>query len=265
MINLDNINLTFMPDGLPHVKVPDNIQQDSVVEAVIRDGNDLLKLAYLRPMLYDYPVLKLKYLAAQRMDRQIDNEQPFSLKIFCNFINNLNFDKVIIYCPHSDVMPALLNNVSVDDGSDFFRKVIAEQTNYYHGLSIVYPDAGAEKRFNNMDLGLDPKLHNIVTCGKHRDMQTGKLSGFYVGNGKPKGHCLILDDITDGAGTFSGLANVLRNDYDTKSISLATYHAILSKGWPISGIDSFHCTNSYPFKYTVLPYDAIKVYNYNDF
>src|SRR5690606_21489303 len=53
--------------------------------------------------------LIIYYMPYSRMDRS-ENGSAFTLKYITNFINSLNFDRVIVVEPHSDVTPALLNN-----------------------------------------------------------------------------------------------------------------------------------------------------------
>lgn len=45
------------------------------------------------------------------MDRVKNPDEVFTLKYFCEFINDLKFDVVYVNDPHSDVSMALLNNV----------------------------------------------------------------------------------------------------------------------------------------------------------
>ena len=55
---------------------------------------------------------------------------------------------------------------------------------------------------------------------------------------------LIVDDICDGGGTFSGIAQVLRAN-GAEKIYLCVTHGIFSKGIEINGIDEIFTTDSY--------------------
>ena len=57
--------------------------------------------------------------------------------------------------------------------------------------------------------------------------------------------CLILDDICDGGGTFTGLSHVLRGTYGARAVDLFVTHGIFSKGLPLDGIRAVHTTDSY--------------------
>ena len=54
--------------------------------------------------------LTIAYMPYSRMDRQMSS-MAFSLRYVAEVINSLNFDSVTILTPHSNVTPALINNV----------------------------------------------------------------------------------------------------------------------------------------------------------
>lgn len=58
--------------------------------------------------------LYLPYIPNARMDRTKERYEVFTLKYFCEFINSLNFDRVIVFDPHSDVSVGMLDRVFVD-------------------------------------------------------------------------------------------------------------------------------------------------------
>lgn len=114
--------MTVYLDGLP-VKVekfPNNethIKDARLAGPEIElryDGDhDLMVLYFTRKQIDRQCSLRMSYVPYSRMDRQIGSE-VFTLKHFCDFINSLDFSWVIIDEPHSDVTPALLNNVIVE-------------------------------------------------------------------------------------------------------------------------------------------------------
>ena len=151
--------------------------------------------------------LWIPYLPNARMDRIKEEKQNFSLKVFADFINSLNFDKVVVYNVHSNVSEALIDNIininpifDVDD-------VISE----YKPDVIYFPDEGACKRYAD--------LACIKNCGlpvifgiKKRDFATGKILGLDVISdtdltGKK---VLIVDDICSAGGTFKFSAMKLK-------------------------------------------------------
>ena len=87
--------------------------------------------------------------------------------------------------------------------------------------------------------------HATARCIKKRDSETGALSGFAVESGDVRDAvCLVVDDICDGGGTFSGIAAVLR-EAGARSVSLAVTHGVFSRGIELAGIDTTYCTDSY--------------------
>ena len=52
--------------------------------------------------------LVMPYVPNARMDRIHDDNEIFTLKYFANFINSLNFNKVGVFDPHSNVTTALI-------------------------------------------------------------------------------------------------------------------------------------------------------------
>ena len=66
---------------------------------------------------------------------------------------------------------------------------------------------------------------------RHRDVKTGKLTGFTAyANDLKNQICVIVDDICDGGGTFLGLAQELKNK-NAGDIILIVSHGIFSKGF----------------------------------
>ena len=64
------------------------------------------------------------YLPNARQDRIQTPDDCFTLRHFCHFINDLNFNKVDIFDPHSHVSEALLNNVKVISPRNLIQGVI---------------------------------------------------------------------------------------------------------------------------------------------
>lgn len=271
-INLDDVKQITFPDGQTHIDLGYKIKSDHPVDirCKIRSPEELFKLLMLGNVLDANDVgsrLHIKYLMGARMDRAIDQRQPFTLKLVCDMINNsFPNSPVTVFCPHSEAVSLLLKNYKefLDSEKNFyyrvFERVILENslvkdynaksdTTYNTGsLSLIIPDAGAGKRWYNNFAGYFSSMLNkyevsTVECSKKRDMQTGKLSSFVVPE-QVNETCLILDDLGDGLGTFVGLAKTLRES-GAKRVELAVCHGIFSKRLPVEGIDKIYTTTSY--------------------
>lgn len=243
-----DLEIITLPDGQPHINVPDYwnprlFPEDRYIIDV-RGGTwqDLGATAVALDVLRRYNVpeekiaLWLPFLPGARQDRGV----PLTCKVYADFINNLRCSQVICIDPHSSVMPALLNNLTIIEPANvapykFFKDVDA----------VVCPDQGAIKRAEQIADRFDKP---VIYCKKKRDPQTGKLSGFECSETlhKTKSY-VVVDDICDGGGTFIGLADVL--DHPRERLHLWVTHGIFSNIKNLVQLDDrfgrIGCTNSY--------------------
>lgn len=151
--------------------------------------------------------LWIPYLPNARMDRIKEEKQNFSLKVFANFINSLNFDRVMTYNVHSNVSEALIDKVINIDPIFDVDAVISD----YKPDVIYFPDEGACKRYVDLDSVKKSGLPVIFGI-KKREWSTGKILGLDVVSdtdltGKK---VLIVDDICSAGGTFKFSAMKLK-------------------------------------------------------
>lgn len=230
--DMDYELFTF-PDGQPHIKlleVKDKVASDNSRVAIttrITSPTDLflimLAVDVLQAKGYNRISLAVSYLMGARMDRRIDNNQPFTLKAVTSFINRLNFDFVWVFDPHSLVSVGLIDRCIPVSNSTFIKHVISRLP----GPTLAAPDVGASTKTFDLAMKFGRPM---IQCLKHRDMETGKLSHFSVEATDLKGRpILIVDDICDGGGTFLGLAEELKKK-NAGDLYLAVSHGIFSKG-----------------------------------
>lgn len=243
------------PDGQPHVTTEiRHIGKPTQVVARIRDGQDLLEVLLavdaLRGADVDQVNLFITYLLGARMDRRIPREtepdgawqyHPFTLKVVADVLRTGHFSRISVLDPHSDVACALLNATAVSPERYVNQALFDLGAN--SDIVLIAPDAGASKQVTQVAVGNGLP---VVQCFKHRDVHTGKLSGFGVENtGKLVGaRTLIIDDICDGGGTFVGLAKELRA-VGAEEVHLYVTHGIFSNGTKLEGIDRIFMTDSY--------------------
>jgi len=153
--------------------------------------------------------LSMPYMINGRMDRVKSDNEVFTLKYFCEIINSLNFDIVIVLDPHSHVSEALLNHLAVDKNRlvDAIETAIAKSD-----CDIIYfPDAGALKRYGDMK---PFKEFKKIYGKKERDWKTGKILGLSILSDDgdvnelvKDANILMVDDIISYGGTlyYSGL------------------------------------------------------------
>ena len=154
--------------------------------------------------------LTMYYVPNARMDRVKNIDEVFTLKYFCQVINDLGFDHVEILDPHSNVAPALLDRVEVLAVEPTINEVLMQTKTQY----IYFPDEGAMKRYEDMANG-----RQLLVGHKKRDWDTGKIVGLEISgrNGETfeGGHfqgcsVLMIDDIISYGGTLAYSADELK-------------------------------------------------------
>lgn len=146
----------------------------------------------------DYLNLIMPYCPNARMDRIKSKDENFSLRVFANWLNSLNFNQVTTFNVHSNVSEALINNLC--------NVLPAADINYvcgrYKPTMIFFPDEGACKRYS--DMSIIKELNLPITFGiKKRDWSTGEILGLdVVGENIENQRIIIIDDICSKGGTF---------------------------------------------------------------
>lgn len=194
--------------------------------------SDFLTIFYIKRWLDNNPnfnknktALYLYYVPQARMDRVKNSTEIFTLKYFAELINFLNFNEVNIFDPHSNVTPALINNVKLIDVNEFHSNVLNKLLRYYPKEDIIlyFPDEGAMKRYSEEE---SFKPYQKMFGFKNRDWKTGKIQGIQlVGDAALLNNkvILIVDDICSYGGTFYYSAIELKK-YNPKNIYLAVSH-----------------------------------------
>lgn len=242
MIMLNNVTVNFkdFPNGesFADVSVAELNCDLNSIQVKFENDKDLLYLLFLKDFIDDnYPkstvILQMAYIPYSRMDRKEEN-RLFTLKSFARMVNRMGFDSVEVMEPHSEVSVGLIDRVHVinksaelaliamrdalglkgcawfDDSSDreghnlqgLFKA--AEEA----GIYLVYPDAGAEKRYKKQI-----KYAKVLTCSKERDFNTGNIKSIFVNGAENAQDCkiaIIVDDLCSKGGTFVGSAIALK-------------------------------------------------------
>lgn len=217
------------PAGEVGIKLPNDINkiiQDNVgpnsnfsltIRFLYESSDDIILLMNLMDILskVDCPKsLVMPYMPYGRQDRICHVGESFSLKIFANIINSMNFNNVITFDTHSLVTDALFNNIQVfTQDYCLTRTVNVSEYDY-----IVIPDIGASKKI---------KLNNTIQCIKERVNDEVKIKVLDVNKIKSNTKLLVVDDICDGGATFIELAKVLPS---CAKLDLYVTHGIFSKG-----------------------------------
>lgn len=150
-------------------------------------------------------ILEMPYCPHARMDRCKENEEVFTLKYFCDFINSLHFDQVRIFDPHSDVTAALLHNVRVE----MPVLELAHIMSWHLEATIFFPDNGAAKKYKyligdkHFSFGVkdrewsNQKINSLLVVGAQEDIENHDI--------------LIVDDIVSRGSTIYLAASQLKD------------------------------------------------------
>ncbi len=245
-VKLDSTNLLY-PNysyNLPY----------QTITARLQNSNDIMELLLVTDALRRLdprPIsLVLPWLPYARQDRVCSPGESHSIKVFAQLINNQGYESVTVFDPHSEVVGAVIDRVTIISQLDIIGKF--DNLNKYiinNSPIFVSPDAGSNKKVAMLAAHYGHSF--FVRADKSRDLATGKLSGFKV---YTDNQCsikdrdvIVCDDIADGAGTFIGLAKTLKENGARKVVLYVT-HGIWSKGLDSvfdGGIDEIYCTDSF--------------------
>jgi ribose-phosphate pyrophosphokinase len=239
--------------GEVQVKLPDGAKASSFVVnvcACIQSSDDLLKLILacdaLRAEGYTLINLVMPYVPYARQDRRCNTGEAHSLRVFAQMINALKFYGVIVYDPHSDVVEALIDNVSVVPQEDIVHQMLVK--NNYH---VISPDGGALKKIYKVAKAIDAK--SVIKADKLRDVTTGAITSTEVRLPvlSPKSFndkYLVVDDLCDGGRTFIELAKeCIAQGLKRENLELYVTHGIFSKGFDelLKYYSKIYTTNSF--------------------
>ncbi len=161
---------------------------------------------HLKEKGYDKLELVMPYLPNARQDRVKNESDVFTLKYFSEIINSLNFNKVYVLDPHSDVSVALINHIHKLPVLPYIEQVTKALKLDKNKDIIFYPDSGSQKRYS--ELLTFPNAFGI----KRRNWENGEIEGLDVAGYIPNHpfDVLIIDDISSFGGTFYFSAKKLK-------------------------------------------------------
>ena len=199
----------YFPDGTLHLEC--GLSEKNIeIEWRYESNEEMITLYFLvnhmrEALKADVITLYLPYIPNARMDRVKINSEVFTLKYFCRFINDLNFSRVVVCDPHSNVSLALLNNVeSVNIQPKI--KSLSEELLVNDSDILFFPDEGSSKRYH--EYFQRKYLFGI----KKRDWKTGKILDLDIAGDMPDKNfnALMIDDICSYGGTFFHSAKRLK-------------------------------------------------------
>lgn len=181
------------------------------------------------------------YVPYARQDRYCEQGEAFGVRTFARLLNSLNFSRVVIADPHSEVTPAVINNLQIMPQHEIAFYMLGWKLRM-DNFELVSPDGGALKKIFKLGTQMNLKVH---CADKIRDTATGDIIRTDISVQDFGGaNLMIVDDICDGGRTFIELAKVLR-DRNAGRIELFVTHGIFSKGVDVfeGYVDCIHSFN----------------------
>ena len=230
------------PDGEVHIKLCEiNRKEETIVLCRITNAEDLFILMQVGDILNRQGVkwyLTIYYLMSMRMDRVINFNESFSLKVVTGIINSLHPNGVKVVHPHSERTLELLKAYS--EGS--YHPNYLQFINY----QLCYPDKGAMQRYGQQYTNDYP----VLIGEKVRNLETGKIEKIIIKNPQARDYTvpiMVVDDLCDAGGTFIGIYNAIKEIDSEAKVSISVVHMVNRKG--IENLSKYYdkviFTNSY--------------------
>lgn len=221
-------NIFKFPDGEIQITLGEFSHKEDYIDVKCRITNaeELFVVCQVCDILDRHAVnytLSIYYLMSMRMDRVMDFNRPFTLKVVMDILWHYDVSSIRILEPHSEVYSRLHPRAEA-----LFISTKGLPANWIN-CQIVYPDKGASERYSfhySMDIP-------VIRCSKERDLATGKITSIKIDNpqdikDKP---LLIIDDLCDGGGTFCGIAKAFKDIGVSKDrLNISVIHMVNAKG-----------------------------------
>lgn len=214
----------------------------NIFTLIFEDNSDLFDLIMMKKWFDDiadrevHCNLVIEFCPYGQSDRKM-NEAIFSFKYFAQIINSLNFNRVVIYDPHSLVMEGALIRC------DASYPMTGVNLNNYD--LIFYPDNGAAKKYSEI-------YNKPYRFGnKKRNLDTGEIICYEIIADKEdiiNKKILIRDDLCMGGRTFKEATKALY-DMGAKQVDLYITHLMpqaedFYKSYEEYGIVNFYSDNT---------------------
>jgi ribose-phosphate pyrophosphokinase len=165
----------IFPDGQPHIVLNSDGNGDGrdkacLVSTRIANPTDLFTVLIAKDVLeaqgFERIDLTISYLMAARMDRQMTEGEPFSLRIVAAILNQAGFRRISIFDPHSDVSTALILRSKAIGNEAYVKRCLEHfyENRNRDAYALISPDAGALKKIYKVAQFVDAPL--VVECSK---------------------------------------------------------------------------------------------------
>lgn len=237
-------SISRFPDGEVQITLEEFSRKDNIkVRCRITNSEELFLVKQVFDILDRSDVVYdvfISYLMGMRMDRVMDFNRPFTLKIVTDILKSSKARSFDVLEPHSDRTVDFLGI----DHEPIINQIVPDELCSYQ---LVLPDVGAERRYESFFyLGFDA---DTIFCSKVRDIKTGKILSIQVNNPEDFSDrpMLIVDDLCDGGGTFVGVAEAIRAIKPDAKLNIKVIHMVNPRGIEnlSKNFDHVWFTNSY--------------------
>lgn len=162
----------------------------------------------------------IPYFGYARQDRKHKPRVPISAKVVMNLLEAAGFDRIITMDLHAQQIQGF-TDLPVDHL--YFQPSLANAMKSKNIHVIVSPDIGAVKKASEY---AEKEKKDIAFIVKNRKTDTDVEVSHFVGDVNDK-NVLILDDLTESAGTLLAAANECRR-HNAANVFCAVTHACIS-------------------------------------
>ena len=252
-VNRSDAEVTTFPDGETFVKINENIRGRDVyiVQPTCPPTNqNLMELLIMvdaaKRASAERITAVIPYFGYARQDRKDQPRVPITSKLVANLMTAAGIHRLLTVDLHAGQIQGFFD-IPVDHlyaAPVLIKYLKAKELS--KNLVVVSPDVGAVKIARAFSDALDAELAIVA---KHRVSATVVEAEYVIGDVEGK-NVLLVDDMTETAGTLTAAAGILKKK-GAKSIIAGVSHAVLAKmgndRLNESVIEELLCTNSTPY------------------
>ncbi|MFT3782776.1 MAG: ribose-phosphate pyrophosphokinase [Nibricoccus sp.] len=263
-IDLGEATVTSFPDGESFVKINENVRGSDVylIQSTCPPTNHhlmelLIMIDAARRASANRITAVIPFYGYARQDRKDQPRVPITAKLVANLLTAAGANRVLTMDLHSQQIQGFFD-IPVDHlyASPVFFKYFSQLNK--DNLVVCSPDVGGMKMAAAY---ADTIGAGLGLVAKKRTNATTVAAINVVGDVKDR-DVLLVDDITETAGTLTAAAKILR-DYGARSIRAAVSHCILNdiacERLKSGLIDELITTNSTPIQTKGLPITVLSI------
>ena len=229
-IPLTKAKITRFSDQEVFVEIHENVRGEDVfvIQPTPFPANDhmmelLVSIDALRRASAQRITAVIPYFGYARQDRKPGPRTPISAKLVANLITTAGADRVLTMDLHAGQIQGFFDIPT--DNLYAMPVLVRDLKEKYTGkdLVIVSPDVGGVVRARAYAKRVDAP---IAIIDKRRE-RAGVSEVMHIVGDVKGGHCVLVDDIVDSAGTLCNAAQALI-DAGAKSVSAYVAHGVLS-------------------------------------